>query len=59
MNKIIFVFVGILFSIQSFALSAKVLKKEHVIYPKVIHWYTQRRLKLVNNLIVTLDGKII
>jgi len=40
-------------------LSAKVLKKEHVIYPKVIHWYTQRRLKLVNNLIVTLDGKII
>jgi len=40
-------------------LSDKVLKKEHVIYPKVIHWYTQRRLKLINNLTVTLDGKII
>ena len=40
-------------------LSEKVLKKEHVIYPKVIHWYTKRRLKLINNLTVTLDGKII
>ena len=40
-------------------LSEKVLKKEHVIYPKVIHWYTKRRLKLINNLTATLDGKII
>ena len=40
-------------------LSAKVLKKEHVIFPKVIHWYTQRRLKLINNFTATLDGKII
>ena len=40
-------------------LSDKVLKKEHVIYPKVIHWYTQRRLKLINNVTATLDGKII
>ena len=40
-------------------LSDKVLKKEHIIYPKVIHWYTQRRLKLINNLTATLDGKII
>ena len=40
-------------------LSDKVLKKEHIIYPKVIHWYTQRRLELINNLTVTLDGKII
>jgi len=40
-------------------LSMKVLKKEHVIYPKVIHWYTQRRLKLINNTTATLDGKII
>ena len=40
-------------------LSDKVLKKEHVIYPKVIHWYTQGRLKLINNLTATLDGKII
>jgi len=40
-------------------LSMKVLKKEHVIYPKVIHWYTQGRLKLIDNLTATLDGKII
>ena len=40
-------------------LSMKVLKKEHVIYPKVIHWYTQGRLKLIDNFNATLDGKII
>ena len=40
-------------------LSDKVLKKEHVIYLKVIHWYTQGRLKLNNKLTATLDGKII
>ena len=40
-------------------LSDKVLKKEHIIFPKVIHWYTQRRLKLINNTSATLDGKII
>ena len=40
-------------------LSYKVLKKEHIIFPKVIHWYTQRRLKLINNITATLDGKII
>jgi len=40
-------------------LSDKVLKKEQAIYPKVIHWYTQRRLKLINNFTATLDGKII
>ncbi|MDC1447547.1 phosphoribosylglycinamide formyltransferase [Candidatus Thioglobus sp.] len=40
-------------------LSMKILKKEHVIYPKVIHWYTQRRLKLIDNFTATLDGKII
>ena len=38
-------------------LSDKVLKKEHIIFPKVIHWYTQRRLKLINNTSATLDGK--
>jgi folate-dependent phosphoribosylglycinamide formyltransferase PurN len=37
----------------------KVLKKEHVSYPKVIHWYTQGRLKLIDNFNATLDGKII
>ena len=40
-------------------LSAKVLKKEHIIFPKVIHWYTQMRLKLINNITATLDGKIL
>jgi len=40
-------------------LSDKVLKIEHVIFPKVINWYTHRRLKLINKTTVTLDGKII
>jgi len=40
-------------------LSMKVLKKEHVIYPKAIHWYTQRRLNLIDDKTATLDGKII
>ena len=40
-------------------LSDKVLKKEHTIFPKVIHWYTQRRLKLIDNFTATLDGKIL
>ncbi len=38
-------------------LAAKVLDQEHVLYPKVIHWYTQNRLKLRNNDFATLDGK--
>ena len=33
----------------------KVLEKEHVLYPKVIRWYTQGRLKLLNNKTVILD----
>ena len=41
------------------SLSDKVLKKEHEIFPKVIHWYTQGRLKLIDNLTATLDGKTI
>ena len=39
------------------SLAAKVLDQEHVLYPKVIHWYTQNRLKLRNNDFATLDGK--
>ena len=39
------------------SLAAKVLDQEHVLYPKVIHWYTQKRLKLRNNDFATLDGK--
>ena len=40
-------------------LAKKVLEKEHILYPKVIHWYTQNRLKLINKNTATLDGKII
>ena len=29
-------------------LAKKVLDKEHALYPKTIHWYTQGRLKLIN-----------
>ncbi len=41
------------------SLAAKVLEIEHTIYPKVIHWYTQGRLKLTNNTNAKLDGKLI
>ena len=40
-------------------LTNKVLEKEYIIYPKVIHWYTQGRLKLIDYKTVALDGKII
>ena len=40
-----------------FSLAKKVLEKEHILYPKVIHWYTQNRLKLKNDSTATLDGK--
>ena len=36
-------------------LAKKVLDKEHVLYPKTIHWYTQGRLKLIDNNTATLD----
>ena len=39
------------------SLAEKVLQREHILYPKVIHWYTQRRLKLKNEVTATLDGK--
>jgi phosphoribosylglycinamide formyltransferase-1 len=42
-----------------YSLSQKVLEKEHILYPRVIHWYTQNRLKLINKECVTLDGKIL
>ena len=44
---------------NSQTLAKKVLKKEHVLYPQVIGWYTQGRLKLLNNKIVILDRKTI
>ena len=40
-------------------LAKKVLEKEHVLYPQVIRWYTQGRLKLLNNKTVILDRKTI
>ena len=40
-------------------LAKKVLEKEHILYPKVIHWYTQKRLKLISKDNATLDGKIL
>ena len=36
-------------------LAKKVLEKEHVLYPQVIGWYTQGRLKLLNNKSVIFD----
>ena len=41
------------------SLAKKVLQKEHILYPKVIHWYTQGRLKLINKSTLELDGEII
>ncbi len=41
------------------SLASKVLNKEHILYPKIIHWYTQGRIKLINNQSVQLDGQII
>ena len=40
-------------------LAKKVLEKEHILYPQVIHWYTQGRLKLLNNNTVILDRQLI
>jgi len=41
------------------SLASKVLNKEHVLYPKTIHWYTQGRIKLIGDNSVQLDGQII
>ncbi|MDA9802100.1 phosphoribosylglycinamide formyltransferase [Candidatus Pseudothioglobus singularis] len=43
----------------AYSLAQKVLEKEHILYPRVIHWYTQNRLKLINKKCITLDGKIL
>ena len=43
----------------AYSLAQKVLEKEHILYPRVIHWYTQNRLKLINKECITLDGKIL
>ena len=41
------------------SLASKVLKKEHILYPRIIYWYTQGRIKLIDNNDVQLDGQII
>jgi len=40
-------------------LAKKVLDKEHALYPKTSHWYTQGRLKLIDKNTATLDKKIL
>ena len=40
-------------------LAKKVLEKEHELYPKIIHWYTQERLKLLRNNRIIFDGQLI
>ena len=40
-------------------LAKKVLEKEHELYPKIIHWYTQGRLKLLRNNRIIFDDQII
>jgi len=40
-------------------LAKKILNKEHILYPKIIQWYTQGRLKLLDKNTVTLDKKIL
>ena len=44
---------------SEYSLAQKVLEKEHILYPRVIHWYTQNKLKLINKDCITLDGKIL
>jgi phosphoribosylglycinamide formyltransferase-1 len=50
-------FVNIDSTDNSQTLEKKVLDKEHALYPKIIHWYTQGRLKLIDKNTVTLDNK--
>lgn len=40
------------------SLAKRVLLEEHKLFPKVIHWFTQGRLKLEKNH-ATLDGKVL
>jgi phosphoribosylglycinamide formyltransferase 1 len=41
------------------SLAQKTLEKEHILYPRVIHWYTRNRLKLLNKDTAALDGNIL
>ncbi|WP_434057030.1 phosphoribosylglycinamide formyltransferase, partial [Candidatus Pseudothioglobus singularis] len=42
-----------------YSLAQKVLEKEHILYPRVIHWYTQNRLKLILYSVRHSSGKIL
>jgi len=50
--------VAVLANDNSDSLAKRVLVEEHKLYPQVIHWFTQGRLKLENDNAV-LDGKIL
>jgi phosphoribosylglycinamide formyltransferase-1 len=50
--------VAVLSDDDASSLAKRVLIEEHKLYPKVIHWFTQGRLKL-NNDNAVLDGKIL
>jgi len=41
------------------SLASKVLNKEHILYPRIICWYTHGRIKLIENKGVQLDGQLI
>ncbi len=40
-------------------LTERVLAKEHTLYPTVIAWFTQGRIKMLDNTTAILDGKVI
>ncbi len=40
-------------------LTERVLATEHILYPTVIAWFTQGRIKMLNNTTAILDGKVI
>ena len=50
--------VNVLSSDNADSLAKRVLAKEHKLFPKVIHWFTQKRLKLEKNHAL-LDGEIL
>jgi phosphoribosylglycinamide formyltransferase-1 len=50
--------IAVLATDDASSLAKRVLIEEHKLYPKVIHWFTQGRLKL-NNGKAVLDGEIL
>jgi phosphoribosylglycinamide formyltransferase-1 len=39
------------------ALSARVLKQEHRLYPLAVRWFVEGRLRLDNGIVIQLDGE--